>query len=145
MTEGSPKTTKVVLLEYLLAAAAMTICVAIGYMTLKYLQYESITVIYMTEIAAVGVGGLYSIVKDRPPLSSTWGLASWAMAGILLAFAVLAGFSIGLFLLPAAASMVIAAALADRRRNRRSLTGILSMLFIAFIQAAVVLRMMGHH
>jgi hypothetical protein len=145
MTEGSPKTTKARLLEYLLAAAAMLICVASAYMTLKYLRYESMTVIYMTEIAAVGIGGLYSIVKDRPPLSSTWGLASSAMAGILLAFAVLAGFSIGLFLLPAAVSMLIAAALADRRRNRCSLAGVLSMLFTVFIQAAVVLGMMRHH
>jgi hypothetical protein len=60
---------------------------------------------------ALAVLGLWSALLGHKTLA-------WVFAGVLLAFCVLAGFSIGLFYLPAALSSLLAARLTRRRAGR---------------------------
>lgn len=56
--------------------------------------------IYFIQIA---LSGLLVIIYAafRPRVSPVWGIVPWAAAGIILAFVILGGFSIGPYLVPA--------------------------------------------
>ena len=56
--------------------------------------------------------GLWGAIRGRKTLA-------WVSAGVLLAFCVLGGFSIGLFYLPAGLLLLLAAGLTARGRARR--------------------------
>ena len=61
--------------------------------------------LYFIEIALVGVIGAFSLFLGR------WSIAPWLASGILLAFVVLGGFSIGFFLIPAFLAFAVGGAL----------------------------------
>lgn len=75
-------------------------------------------------LAAVGVvafAGFVASSLDDKGRSQKWGAITWLVAGALTAMGFLAGFSFGLFLIPAVLAFLGAAILADRRRGRSSL------------------------
>jgi hypothetical protein len=75
-------------------------------------------VLIMSGVALVGFLGFVAIARDEKGRARTWGSVTWVAAGVMSAMVVLAGFSYGLFLLPAALAFLIAALLATRRRQR---------------------------
>ncbi|HMT20220.1 MAG TPA: hypothetical protein PKE20_03070 [Promineifilum sp.] len=71
--------------------------------------------LYFIEIVAVGV--LVAIfVALRPRLSPRWNAIPWIAAGIILTFVILGGFSIGLYLIPAAIAFAVTGFSLTRKR-----------------------------
>lgn len=62
---------------------------------------------YLIEVAVMGILGLTGllVVESRSPF---WRAVPWASAGILLAFVILGGFSIGFYLIPATIAFLLA-------------------------------------
>lgn len=75
----------------------------------------------LAAVAVVGFAGFIAVSLDDKGRSHRWGAMTWLVAGVLTAMVYLAGFSFGLFLIPAVLAFVGAAILADRRRGRSSL------------------------
>lgn len=68
--------------------------------------------IYFIEIALSGLLVMV-YVAFRKRLSPVWGLVPWAAAGIILAFVILGGFSIGPYLMPALIAFLAVGVLAS--------------------------------
>lgn len=68
--------------------------------------------LYFIQIALLGVLVL-ATVAFRPRPAGRWGAIPWVAAGILLAFVVLGGFSIGFYLIPALIAFVLVGLLID--------------------------------
>ncbi|TAK13679.1 MAG: hypothetical protein EPO32_04580 [Anaerolineae bacterium] len=87
--------------------------------------------LYLFEIAVVGILGL--IAAGRANAANT--AALWPLAGILLAFVILGGFSIGPFLLPAFFSLPLAALLSVPQAAYPPLKGMAWLGAAAVVQA----------
>lgn len=61
--------------------------------------------------AVLAVIAVVALRRKRQHGGRVWGAVAWAIAGALLALAVISSFSIGLFILPTAAGLVAAAKL----------------------------------
>jgi hypothetical protein len=94
--------------------------------------------LYLIEIGSLGlaplVALLYEGAKWRP-----WPDVAWAVAGVLLTFAVLGMWTIGLFLVPALFSFVLAALLGSRRQGKPAGRGVRQLAMATLVQAAWML------
>jgi hypothetical protein len=68
--------------------------------------------LYFMEIALLGLLVL-GFVAARPRLGERWNALPWVVAGIVLAFVILGGFSIGFYLIPALVAFTITGLLID--------------------------------
>ncbi|MGE5072538.1 MAG: hypothetical protein ACM3MF_03850 [Anaerolineae bacterium] len=66
---------------------------------------------------------------------------AWVAAGILLAFAVMGAFSVGLFYLPISVMFILLAVLRTVRQDSSLLRGVLVLLAAAVLQAAFMFLM----
>lgn len=87
--------------------------------------------LYFIELALVGVLVL-AFVAWRPKSDGRWSALPWLAAGIILAFVILGGFSIGFYLIPALIAFLIVGVLATRP------TGAVARHFGWVLLAAVV-------
>lgn len=122
----------------LLASLAAVNCIIVPFLFAQQRPLFPLPGLYFIEIALLGVLGLASLVTQTPS-SAIWPRMPWVAAGALFAFVILGAFSIGFFLIPAAASFLVAGILADKRANRP--TGPHARLFFlaTVIQSAVLL------
>ncbi len=74
--------------------------------------------LYLIEMTVAAVLGVAGVVADAPHRSSRYGWVAWCAAGVILAFAVLGAWSIGLLFLPTGIAFLGAGILAVQRRNR---------------------------
>lgn len=93
--------------------------------------------LYFVELIALGV--VVAAAYLRP--SESRALAAWAAAGAVVAFSILAAFSVGLLFLPAAAIFVAAALITDVRHHGRLGAHVGIFVAAALIQAALIVAM----
>lgn len=89
--------------------------------------------LYFIEIVLLGVLVL-GYVALRPRLDGRWQALPWVAAGILLAFVILGGFTIGPFLIPACVAFAAVGVLGDLQ------TGGLKAQFVGVFLLAAVLQ-----
>lgn len=87
--------------------------------------------LYFIEIALVGLSVL-AFVALRPGLGPRWLILPWVAAGIILAFVMLGGFSIGFYLIPALTAFTAVGFISTR------LTGLMATHFSLLLVAAVL-------
>lgn len=94
--------------------------------------------LYFIQIVLVGLGVL-GVVAAQPEKGSTWLAWPWAAAGVMLAFVILGGFSIGPYLIPAFLAFVVTGVLVDRPSGGAMARHVGLLLVAAVIQAAVMI------
>ncbi len=128
-------------LERALALAAVAICLLLNVRVWQVISPQQpmwpLPGFYLFETAALSLLALAGIVRGDP-LGS---LAAWAVAGALLGFAILAGFSIGFYYLPVVAFLAFAALWLDRRDWRSLPLHVGIALIAAVIHAAFMLAL----
>ncbi|MDP2744128.1 MAG: hypothetical protein Q8P00_03565 [Dehalococcoidia bacterium] len=87
--------------------------------------------IVLLEIAVLGLMGLVAVGLDREVLT-------WAVVGALVGLMFLGIFSVGPFLFPTVSAFLVAALMADRRKERHSLPK-LGLAAVTMIGNAVLL------
>jgi hypothetical protein len=126
-------------LEWIAALAGAITCVAVP---LVFLQPDRadfpLPGLYFVEIALTGVGVLV-VVAFRSRLSSRWEIVPWVAAGIVLAFVVLGGFSIGPYLIPALIAFLAVGVLIGWQTGRLHVGYLGYWLTAAIMQAALML------
>ena len=98
--------------------------------------------LYLIQIALLGL--LVTVfVAERRRLSTRWNAFPWLVAGILLAFVILGGFSIGPFLIPAFLAFTIVGLLVDAQTHG-SISRHAGLLFVAAVaQGALMVLMLS--
>lgn len=76
--------------------------------------------IVLLEIAVFGLMGLVAVALDSAERPLYWGMLTWVVVGALIGLVFLGIFSVGPFLFPSVLAFLVAALLADRRKERRS-------------------------
>lgn len=95
--------------------------------------------LYLIQIALLGL--LVTVfVAERRRLDTRWNAFPWLVAGILLAFVILGGFSIGFFLVPAFLAFTIVGLLVDAQTGG-AMGRHLGLLFVAAVAQGVVILM----
>jgi hypothetical protein len=126
--------------EWVFVLAGTVLCV---WVALVFASYQSSNLwpvpgLYFLEIILVAVFSLTSRILDVGPVSIDYGLITWLAGGILLAFVILGGFSIGPSLFPAMLAFWLAAALGDVRQRRPMLAHLAWALVAALFQGALI-------
>ena len=96
--------------------------------------------LYFVQIALVGVLVL-AFVAFRPRPKARWSALPWLAAGIMLAFVVLGGFSIGPFLIPALLAFLVTGVMVDLQGGGSMTRHIGYLLVAAMAQAGVMMAM----
>lgn len=128
--------------EWILAAvgAAVTIGVALAFSPATFDDRAASAI--LAAVALLGFGGFLAVALDSKGRSPRWGAITWIVAGALSAMVILAGFSYGLFLLPAALAFLGAGLLASRRKER-SLPGYLGLYLGGGLACALVIALVN--
>lgn len=130
-----------ILLEWALALIGAAICI---WAPLGIAQNQSGSLwplpwLYLIEIALTGLLALLSGSFRGRALAPARAWIPWASAGILLAFVILAGFSIGPALIPACLAFFLLGLLRDRTHSTRLPAHILLAFIVAILQGALML------
>ena len=126
--------------EWALALIGAVICVGVAIMAAS-MQFNDLWPtpgIYLLELILLGMLAMASRILDRGEPKTDYGTVTWAAGGILLAFVILAGFSIGPFLFPAMLAFWLAAAAGDLRQNRAILPHLGIALIAAVFQGGII-------
>ncbi|MBP6017145.1 MAG: hypothetical protein KA586_10535 [Candidatus Promineofilum sp.] len=94
--------------------------------------------LYFIEIALLGVL-VMGYVVFRASFGGRWRALPWVASGIVLAFVILGGFSIGFYLIPALFAFVAVGALGDLQRDGLMARHLGYLLLAAVVQSAVML------
>lgn len=128
-------------LEWLAALIAAINCIAVP---LLFAQPQGQNFpfpgLYFIEIAVLGLIILV-FVTLRPRLGSHWNALPWVAAGIILAFVVLGGFSIGPYLIPALIAFVATGVFVDLQTGGFAARRLGYLLVAAVMQGAVMVWM----
>lgn len=126
------------LLEWVLATIGAFNCiiVSVAFAQSKQPMFP-LPGLYLLEIAMLGlIVTIY--VGLRPRLGTQWVALPWLAAGIILAFVVLGGFSIGSFLIPALLAFAATGVVGDLQAGTSSLPHLGILLIAAVAQAAIM-------
>jgi hypothetical protein len=93
--------------------------------------------LYFVEIALLGVLVLV-FVAARTGLEARWLALPWIAAGIVLAFVILGGFSIGPYLIPAFLAFVVTGVLVDIQTGRAMAKHLGILVVAAVAQGALM-------
>jgi len=96
--------------------------------------------LYFVQILILGLGVL-AFVAGRPNVKPRWLALPWVAAGLVLAFVVLGGFSIGPFLIPAFLAFVATGVLVDLQTGGPMGRHLGYLLLAAVAQAALMALM----
>jgi hypothetical protein len=95
--------------------------------------------LYLLEMLAASALATFDILSNGSKQLSLRGILIWAAVGVLLAFVVMAAWSIGFLFAPVAGLFAIAAILSDRRQGRHIVVHSGVGLAAALAQAALML------
>jgi hypothetical protein len=125
------------LLEWIAAAIGAITCAVVPFLFVTNQQpLFPLPGLYFIEIMLLGLLVLVATAA-RP---TRWGnLMPWVAAGVLLAFVILGGFSIGPPLIPALVTFVIVGVLADWQTGGNMALHLALFLSVAVIQAMLML------
>jgi len=96
--------------------------------------------LYFVQLVLIGLGVLAFVVA-RPNVKPRWLALPWVAAGLVLAFVVLGGFSIGPFLIPAFLAFVATGVLVDLQTGGPIGRHLGYLLLAAVAQAALMALM----
>jgi hypothetical protein len=138
MSESNNQSDRIVILVRGLAMAAAINCVVVPMFFAQQRPLFPLPGLYLIEIAVLGILGLTGLllVEARSPF---WRGAPWVVAGALLAFVILGGFSIGFFLIPATAAFLLAGFLMNWIESDPVVKYIGLFLIAAVLQVALML------
>jgi hypothetical protein len=126
-------------LERVLAIAAVVVCLFLCVRVWQVFGPQQpmwpLPAFYLIETAAISLVALSGIFRG----DAFGNLVAWAVVGALLGFAILGGFTIGLFYLPVAAFLSLAALWLDRQAWGRVPLHLGIALVAAVAQAALML------
>jgi len=130
-------------LEQLLALTATGICLIVCVYIWSILRAQQpiwpLPGLYLLEMLAVSILGLWSIGSNETRLSRLRGFLTWVTVGILFAFVVLGALSVGFLIAPVAILFAIAAILSDHRQGHNLVAHLGIGLVAALAQAALML------
>ena len=130
-------------LERFLAVTAAVVCLVISGRIWQVLSGQQpmwpLPGLYVLEMLAASAIGMFGILRSDSEWSGLGGMLAWAAVGVLVGFAVMGAWSVGLLYLPVVVILVIAAILSDRRRNRNMLAHGGIGLIAALAQVALML------
>jgi hypothetical protein len=142
MDDASPRNTAVPWIERILAAAAVLICLADDVFVWQEISLQQpvwpLPGLYLVEIWLVSVAGAYGIYRASLDDGRFFWLA-WGASGMVLGFALVSAWSIGLFFLPVWA-LLLAAGVISARRRRTPVLGLFTLsLVAALLQGGLIL------
>lgn len=117
------------------AAACLILTLVIWASVGRWQETWPLPDLYFVEVVALAAAAAWGIFRRDPGGS----LLAWAAVGALVGFAILAGFSVGLFYLPVTAVLGLAALWHDRRAWRQLPLHLGLALLAAVAQAALML------
>lgn len=96
--------------------------------------------LYLIEIALLGLIVMGYVVA-RPRSDTRWNAIPWVAAGIMLAFVILGGFSIGLFLVPALIAFAVTGFVVDLQ-DEGFMVGHLGLLLLAAVAQGAMMAIL---
>jgi hypothetical protein len=143
MKDNSSHTTSIRTLEFILALTATTICLIVSVYVWSVLRAQQpiwpLPGLYLLEMPAVSILGLWSIGSNETRLSTLRGFLTWVTVGILFAFVVLGALSVGFLFAPVAILFAIAAILSDHKQGHNLVAHLGIGLVATLAQAALML------
>lgn len=106
------------LLEWVLATIGAASTIAVALLAAPSARGELAPSAILAAVALAGFLGFVAVMRDDKGADRPWGAIIASVAGMLSALVILAGFSFGPYLLPAALAFLTVAALAARRQGR---------------------------
>ena len=123
------------LFEWIAALVGAVNCI---YVPLAVNQWDfPLPSLYFVEIFLLGLMVIV-FVAWRTQFNERWYLVPWIAAGIILAFVVLGGFSIGFFLIPAFLAFIVVGILADLQSGNSKAAHLAALIIAALAQSAVM-------
>lgn len=136
---GSDRNASLRLMEWLAAVTGAIICVVVPLLFAQRQGWDfPFPGLYFIEIALCGVL-VMTYVALRLRLLPAWGIVPWTAAGIILAFVILGGFSIGPFLIPALIGFLAGGVLGDLQSGTPLAQRLGIFLVAAVVQGASML------
>lgn len=123
---------------FTLFGSAVCVWVAISTASQQFNDLWPTPGLFLLEILLLAPAALTSRVVDVGSIKMDYGAISWMAGGVLLAFVILAGFSIGPFLFPAMLAFWLAAAAGDLRQHRALSTHFALALLAAVCQGVLI-------
>jgi hypothetical protein len=99
--------------------------------------------LYLLEIILVGAAVVASLTLNQGMAVAFWNAVPWVAGGILLAFVVLGGFSIGPYLLPAMLAFLLVGVIVDLRGRRRIAMHLGLAMIATLLQGGLVMVLIG--
>ena len=126
--------------EWIFAVLGAAICVGavIEFAPLQAVRLWPAPGIYFLELIVLAILVLISRVMDASPGKMDYGAIPWIAGGALFAFSILAVFSIGLYIFPAAVAYFLAAILGDIRHRGSIRKHLVFSLVAAVCQVGLV-------
>lgn len=126
-------------LEWIAALIGAANCVVVPLLFIRPGSDFPLPALYLVEIALIGLLTLYYVFA-RYQLDQRWDIVPWVAAGLILAFVILGGFSIGPYLIPALIAFTGLGILIEWETDGLSIVKNLGLLIAAaLIQAAVMI------
>lgn len=140
MSERENQSNTVLFIVRGLAIAAAINCVVVPLLFAQQRPLFPLPGLYLIEIAALGILGITGLLLVEP-YSPFWRAVPWVVAGALLAFVILGGFSIGFFLIPATIAFLLAGFLLNRIEKGPVSKSIGLFLIAAILQATLMVML----
>ena len=125
-------------MEWVAAVVGAATCLVVPAMFVQAGGDFPLPALYLIEIAVVGLLVVY-FVYARYQLGERWGVVPWLAAGIMLAFVILGGFTIGLYLIPALIAFAALGVLIDWEAGGLSIARNLGLLIVAAVAQGAVM------
>jgi hypothetical protein len=128
---------------WLLALLGAANCVFIPILFTASIQQPFFPVpgLYFLEIALIGLLGLISVIREQSNFPHWLGNVPWIAAGVLLTFNILAGFTIGFYLIPATLSFLAVGFILSEQKSQKIWQSLGLFLIAAISQAALMLAL----
>jgi hypothetical protein len=140
MSERENQSNRVLILVRGLAIAAAINCVIVPMLFAQQRPLFPLPGLYLIEIAVLGILGLTGLLVAET-FSPFWRVVPWIVAGALLAFVILGGFSIGFYLIPATIAFLLAGFLLNRIEKGSFSKSIGLFLITAILQATLMVML----
>jgi hypothetical protein len=138
MDESGRKSTVLRVGEWIAALIGAANCLVVPFLFIQPGGAFPFPALYLIEIALVGLGVLYYVFA-RLQLDPRWDVVPWLAAGIMLAFVILGGFSIGPYLIPALIAYAGLGVLIEWETDGLSLVKNLGLLILAAVAQGTIM------
>jgi len=129
------------ILAWILAIFGATVCllVAVGFGAQQADNLWPLPGVYLVEVIVLGLAVVASLVLTKGINLAIRAATPWLAGGILLAFVILGGFSIGPYLFPALLAFWLVGVIVDLPRPRKIALHLGLALLLALLQGGIML------